>query len=262
MLSSSNLAVNTGSSVTLTAAVTSTTGTPMGTVSFLDGTTELGSGLVFGTTTNATATLSTAALAAGTHSLTASFAGVNGYVGSTSAAISETVTAPAYSAVLQPSSINVPRGGSGSATINFAATGGYTGTFTLACGTLPAHFTCSFATPTVTLSGATASDSVQITTDSATARLAPVRPGSTTGGIALAFTLFASFASTRRRFRHRFSALSAMVILLSVGAVAGLTGCGNSAPSNDAPTGSYTVPISVTPATGTAQQLTLTVVIQ
>ena len=265
-LASSNIAVNSGTPVTLTATVTANAGTPMGTVAFLDGTTSLGTGLVLGTTTNATATLTTSALTAGTHSLTASFGGVNGYTSSTSSAVSEVVTAPAYSALLQPSSIVVSRGGSGSTTISFAAVGGFTGTFTLACGTLPTHFTCSFASPTVTLSGASASDSVQITTGATTAQLAPVRPFGNSeqyGGLAVAFVLFGGLASSRRSFRRRgFNALIALIMLLSVGALAGLTGCGSDKYANDAPTGSYTVPITVTPATGTAQTLTLTVVIQ
>ena len=263
-LTSSNLDVNQNSSVTLTATVVSNTGTPMGTITFLDGATPLGSGLALGTTTNATATFTTSTIAPGTHTITASFAGVNGYVSSTSSAVSEVVTAPAYSVTLSPSSIVVPRGGSGSTAIDFAAVGGYTGTFTLACGTLPAHFTCSLTSPTVTLSGASASDTVQITTDSTSAQLAPIHPESKGEGIALALLLFTGLGATRRSFRFRrgsLGALTAFVMLLSLGAAVTLTGC-SSGNSNDAPVGSYTIPISATPAVGAAQQLSLTVIIQ
>ncbi len=73
-----------GQSVVFTAAVSSGSGT----VSFLDGSTSIGSAPV----TNGTATLTTTALAVGSHSITAAYAGDSSDAASTSSALAYTVT--------------------------------------------------------------------------------------------------------------------------------------------------------------------------
>jgi Bacterial Ig-like domain (group 3)/MBG domain (YGX type) len=88
----------TGASVTLTANVASTAGTPAGTVTFYNGTTVLGSGTLNG----GVAVLTTTALPAGNDALTAVYAASGNFGGSTSAssnihiaAASQTITFPA-----------------------------------------------------------------------------------------------------------------------------------------------------------------------
>jgi hypothetical protein len=76
-----------GQSVTLTATVTSSAGTPTGTVTFRDGGTILGEVAV---DPNGQASLALP-LGVGSHSLTASFAGIVPFTASTSAALTETV---------------------------------------------------------------------------------------------------------------------------------------------------------------------------
>ena len=61
-----------GQPVTITAGVTSSAGVPAGTVTFYDGATALGTGSL---NNSGQATLSTSSLAAGSHSITASYAG-------------------------------------------------------------------------------------------------------------------------------------------------------------------------------------------
>jgi len=77
-----------GQSVTFTATITKSAGTPTGTVTFMDGATTLGTGAVSGGTT---ATFSTSALSVGTHGITAVYGGDSGYNGSTSSALSQVV---------------------------------------------------------------------------------------------------------------------------------------------------------------------------
>ncbi|QEH37847.1 Copper resistance protein CopC [Aquisphaera giovannonii] len=81
-----------GSSVTFTATVSSGAGVPGGTVTFADGATTLGTAALDGT---GTATLTIAALGAGSHSITASYGGAGNFAGSASAALSQTVNAAA-----------------------------------------------------------------------------------------------------------------------------------------------------------------------
>ena len=82
-----------GAAVTFTATVTSTGGTPTGTVTFKDGTTTVGTG----TLTSGKATFSTSALAVGPHSITAVYGGSIDYNTSTSAVLTETVNKAASS---------------------------------------------------------------------------------------------------------------------------------------------------------------------
>ncbi|MER6334871.1 Ig-like domain repeat protein, partial [Streptomyces sp. NPDC001034] len=80
-----------GEAKTLTATVTAVppgSGTPTGTVDFFDGATLLGTGTLVG----GTATLTTSALAVGSHSLTAVYSGDTDFTGSTSPVDVQTVT--------------------------------------------------------------------------------------------------------------------------------------------------------------------------
>jgi len=77
-----------GQTVTFTATVkSSTTGTPIGTVNFMDGTTKLGGHALSG----GIAPFSTAKLAAGTHNITAVYVGNGNYATSTSAVLKQVV---------------------------------------------------------------------------------------------------------------------------------------------------------------------------
>ena len=83
-----------GTSITFTATITpasGSTGAPTGLVTFLDGAATLGTGTISGTT----ATYTTSALSAGTHSITAVYAGDTNFTGSSSAAYGLTITTPA-----------------------------------------------------------------------------------------------------------------------------------------------------------------------
>ena len=77
-----------GQSVTFTATVTASSFDNSGTVTFSDGSTSIGTGLVTGGTT---ATFSTASLTAATHTITASYGGDNNFTGSASATVLQTV---------------------------------------------------------------------------------------------------------------------------------------------------------------------------
>ena len=76
-----------GQSVTFTATVAPNSGTPTGTVAFLDGTTQLGTGAL----SSGTATFSTTSLSVGSHSITAVYSGDGNFASSTSAVLTQTV---------------------------------------------------------------------------------------------------------------------------------------------------------------------------
>jgi hypothetical protein len=90
-LTSSANPTTSGQAVTFTATVAAVapgSGTPTGTVTFLDGTAALGSAALAG----GTASLTTSALSGGSHAITASYGGDGNFLASTSGVLSESVT--------------------------------------------------------------------------------------------------------------------------------------------------------------------------
>jgi hypothetical protein len=148
-----------GQSATFTATVSANTlgsGTPGGTVTFLDGSTTLGTGTLSG----GTATFTTASLAAGGHSITAAYSGDTNHVGSTSSAVNQTVNQDGTTTALV-SSVNPSVVGQsvtftatvGANTLGSGTPGGTVtfmdGSTTLGSGTLDGSGVTSFTTSTL-----------------------------------------------------------------------------------------------------------------
>lgn len=87
-LTSSVNPVNVGANTILTASITSTSGTPTGTITFLDGTTVLGTAPL---SASGVATLTVSFSTAGTHPLTATYPATGPYDAATSPVVNETV---------------------------------------------------------------------------------------------------------------------------------------------------------------------------
>jgi hypothetical protein len=132
-----------GKSVTFTATVTSSAGTPTGTVTFKSGSTTLGNATLSG----GKAGFSTSALSGGSHSITAAYGGAGNFAGSTSKVLTETVnksnTATSLTSSLNPSnhgqsvtfSASVTSGGgTPSGTVTFKNGTATLGTATLSSG--------------------------------------------------------------------------------------------------------------------------------
>ncbi len=272
-LATSNSQPNPGKTFTLTASVTASSGTPTGTVNFMEGSTVLGSAYVTGSSTTGTATLTTSYASAGTHTITASFTGVNGYSSSsTTTSTTLTVTPPLLSSALSPATLTITSGTYAVDTVTLTPQGGYSGTATLACGSLPAHFTCGFSQTTLTLSGNNTAVTSTLTVGTiASASL--VRPGAgqrqgqellLACGLLPGFGLLTVAALRRKRaLLQRLLLSGSLVIIAGLGSL-GLFGCSNSTPSYPsllAPAGTYTIPVIVT-SNGTSTTLNLTVTVQ
>src|SRR5262249_40643309 len=101
-LTSNHNPANPGQSVNLTATVSSTAGTPTGTVTLLEGSVVLGTITLNG----GTGAFSTSSLSSGTHSITAAYGGSTNFSGSTSSGLSQVVKTSTTTSVgsnLQPS---------------------------------------------------------------------------------------------------------------------------------------------------------------
>lgn len=264
-LTTTSMTPNLGASVTFTAQVTSANGPPMGTLTILDGSNVLKSSVVTGTTTQASLTYTTTSLTAGTHAIQATFTGVNGFTSSAATPVNVVVTAPALTTSINPTTLNVASGSTGTVTVTFTPVGGYTGTATLACGVVPVHVSCSFSPSSVTLSGnnAQVTSTLTVGTSAVTALQKMELPGAshsstlTLASFVLPACGLLGWTMFRRRRSFRGLMLTALV-LLGGAAMLGTTGCGN---SNNAAKGTYTVPISIT-VNGTTSTQNLTVNVQ
>jgi hypothetical protein len=142
--------------------LTSAGGTPTGEVKFVDGDTVIGTARV-----NATgvATFTTSALAAGTHSLAASYAGDDIFAGSASARVSTTIAARDFSLGAAPQAATVTAGQSAPFNITITPAGGFSDPVTLSCAPI-AGITCNFGQPTITPNGAMVATTLTVTTSS------------------------------------------------------------------------------------------------
>lgn len=247
-LSSSAVAINSGQSVTLTATATSASGTPSGTVTFLDGATTLGSATL---SAGGVATYTAASLAPGSHSITASYGGTGNFSASVSTAVTIQVQSLTVSA--SPTSLNIEPGSNATTTLSVASEGGLAGTVNYNCSGLPAWMTCSFSPSSITLSGGTASSVLTISVASTTSAgsSAEVLPF-------LSVVALLPFAGWRRR---RWAVLAAAVLGVSL-CLSSLTGCGGggsatNSTSTPPPSGAQTAVVTATTTT-TAGTLTST----
>jgi hypothetical protein len=169
-LAASSATILSGQSVTFTAKVTlqSGTGSPSGSVMFLDGSAQMGSSALSG----ASASFSSTKLSMGTHQITATYSGDSDYAASTSAAVSIAVAAaPAadYSLSLSSPSLTVAPAGSGTLTVTVSPQNGFSQTLTFACSGLSTGATCGFAPQSVNPSAGAIATTLTVDVSSATA---------------------------------------------------------------------------------------------
>ena len=266
MLATSAASANLGASITLTTTVTSASGTPGGTVTFMDGTAQLGTGTL---NASGVATYSTTSLAAGMSSITADYGGAATYAPSASTPVSETITAPSFTVSFNPSTLTVTQGSSGTTALTVTPVGGFIQQISFSCSGLPTYATCAFSPATLTPSGGTAvSTTLTIATDVSTAALdrtrVPPRSNPQKRGALFAAVGLGLIAllRARRRAKPVFGLFSSCIIalLLAISLVFA-NGCGGSGQQDKTPIGSSTV--TVTASGGSAlQTASITVSVQ
>jgi hypothetical protein len=169
LASSANPAMS-GSSVTLTATVTTTGATiPTGTVTFNDGWTALSTGTLNG---SGVATYMTSSLAVGQHSMVAIYGGDANNARSTSGVLTEIVNTADFSFASYPTSATVAAGQSGTFTLTVTPQGSFTSPISFSCSGLPALAVCAFSPASVTPNSSTVTSILTITTTAQTATLA------------------------------------------------------------------------------------------
>jgi uncharacterized protein (TIGR03118 family) len=149
-----------GSAVTLTATINSAGGIPTGQVVFLDGNANLGASAL---NDAGVAILRINTLAAGTHTLTASYAGDEKFDGSTSREVTINIANTDFSVGATPSTATVIAGQSTQFMLTVTPAGGFAGSVTFSCSPVTG-ISCTFSPGMVTPANGTASTQLTITT--------------------------------------------------------------------------------------------------
>jgi Bacterial Ig-like domain (group 3) len=215
-----------------------------GTVTFLDGSTAIGTAVLDSTST---ATLVIKTLSGGPHNLTASYPGDSVLTASVSAPITEMISDYIFQAL--PATLTIQEGQTGTATLNIIPLGGFSQPVQAACGTVPANVSCSFTPSAVTPDGvhpATITLAIK-TTGAVASRIGESRLWAATSTFGLAGMLLPFGWRKRRRVQSTAAALGLIFVGLCIG------GCSSgNATSGGAPAGSFTVNVTATAGAGAA----------
>ena len=243
-LASSVDPVTAGQSVAFTANVV-TVGqklVPTGAVTFLDGSTVLGMAPLNG---SGLATVSTSSLAAGGHTITASYTGSAANAASTSASLTETVNGTSTTTagpftVTVAGTPTVVTGESVNLLITVAPRVGTIQPVQLSCNDLPAESACTFGMATLPANGGTTS--LQIST------MAPHScqsdtPYSQSAAIPFAEPALAGLMLLFLPLRRRKPIKSLLIVLVAACGIASLMGCGGNCSDLGTRPGDYAVRI-------------------
>jgi hypothetical protein len=263
MVASSTPNSNLNESVTFTATVrSSTTGTPAGSVEFLNGSTVLGNSML---NTQGVATYTTSALAAGTQTIDSVYAGSVDVLGS-QAMLSQKVTAPGFSLSANPTSLSLNQGETGQIKITLTPTGGYNGSLTFDCTGLPELAACSFNPATLMADGSNTAVSTTMTLTTAgsnhgtVSQNDPDTPASRSAPMLLCWLPASLLGFTLCWKRKRLSPAAKRVLWMTalVASISGIVACGSS-PST--PTGSSTITVTAKGSGNSSQSVTVMVTV-
>ena len=196
---------------------------PSGNVTFMTGSTSLGTAPI----ANGMATLPFSFAAAGTYAVTASYAGDSANLASVSNPISIVVAAPDFTIAASPTSATIAAGQSAMTTITVTPAGGYSGTMKFSCGTLPSGSTCTFAPASVTPANGTATTTLTVATTAPSSAMLIHKITGSLQGIAWAGICCFAF-SLRRRWRSGLKRMRSgfLILILATGLIV-ISGCGS-----------------------------------
>jgi hypothetical protein len=271
---------------TITANVSSTLGTPTGTVTIMNGTQVLGTATY---SSGQNWTFALGSLPQGTYGVTAVYSGDQNFATINSApAVNFQVIAPSVLLTASPATISTKAGTPVAATITisslvgFAATTGANITCEVAPqDTVPSYAECTFSNPQPEICAPTATNGCQPSTTVVTlSSNIPVNIPTTSSNVpmdrshsspllpACAFGLgLLGLALRRKDIFNRYLLNVICLVLLLAGTVIGMTSCTNSSYSNPpkvphytTPSGSYNMSIQVSnPSTGEVESLPFTI---
>ena len=230
-----------GDTITFTAVVSGTAGTPSGTVEFFNGSTSVG----VKTLSAGRATYSVSTLAAGTYNFTAVYSGDAYFANATSAVLLQAISPADYSIAVNPTVLTIKRGNTGTAVFTLTPLGNFQGTVSFACSSVPTNATCSFSPVNITLSGVPATTTLTIATTALHASLERTTPpgsvpwGKPVTGVVSAALLCGIFLG--RRKRRLLPTLT--LLLLTAMTLGAIAGCAAPESATTTPTGTYSLSV-------------------
>lgn len=267
-----SIAAGSATPVALSATVSpaSGSGTPTGTATFFNGTTQLGQPATISGGA-ASYSYNVSALAAGTYSISVVYSGDTTYAASTSAPVTLTVTSASNASfAITGSAVSVaPGAASGNtSTITVTPSGGFTGSVALTCALTSSPSgaedlpSCSFGTTTpVSITSTTAGTAtLTITTTAATSSSlanpnGPGIPWYAAGGATLACLLLVCVPTRQRRWRLMLGMFVLLVAMaggvLSCGGGGNGGGGGGGGGNSGTTAGAYTLTVTGTSGTTT-----------
>lgn len=230
-----------GQTVTFTATVTASATFPViptGTVTFFDGTLNLGNSVVNPAT--GIATFATSTLAIGSHPITAAYSGAAGngsttpaILASTSTVLTQTVLSPippSFTLTVSPSPLTVGVGDTGILLVNVQALGGFSQPVALTCAGLPTESTCAFVLPTIPAGGGSTTLQLAVSAPHNCGSSTPYFVSSNSLGtparIALSTLFGGGFLLAAIRRRRRLLLGTVFALLVSLCGLSLLSGCG------------------------------------
>ncbi len=245
--------------ILVSTVLNSATGVPptgTGTVTFMSGTTTLGSATL---DSSGVATLTPNLTGGVNYNIIANYSGDVDHLPSSSPAISVSGTPTQFTLAVSPASVTMATSQNATVTVNLISNGSFADTIGLGCASLPAGVTCHFSNPSVKLTPG-GSASVQLTIDTNNplggGSSAMNRPASgskvSLAGLFLPLSVLFGFIFWRLRRRSAGILTMAMVLVLSAAAMLA-TGCSSYSVNTAAP-GSYVIQVTGTGATSNVQQ--------
>ena len=214
-----------GSPVTLSATINSAGGIPTGEIVFRDGDTNIGASALNG---SGVAILRIDTLAAGSHSLTASYGGDGKFSGSTSATVAIDIANADFSLAASPSAAIVKAGLSTQFMLTVTPAGGFADNVTFTCAPVTG-ISCSFSPATVIPANGIASTALTVTTSGSVSRYGILTPdlfGVCDLFLALSLFGLAILSGGRLQNNNRTSIVAVAVSLAIVVLAVAMGGCG------------------------------------
>jgi hypothetical protein len=148
-----------GNPVTFTATVTGQFAPPTGTVTFLNGSSVIGTATLTATGgITSAASFTTSTLPVGTDQITASYGSTLNFLASSSSPFAETITpqvAPSFTLKVAPQAVDIGVGYTGAVNVTIVSNSGFNAPVNLSCGPLPNEAKCTFVNPTIQGAGTT-----------------------------------------------------------------------------------------------------------
>ncbi|WP_263368106.1 Ig-like domain-containing protein [Edaphobacter bradus] len=260
-LTSSANPATAGQGIVFTASIQGTHATPAGTATFLDGGAVLGTAPLDAT---GTATLNTAALAAGNHMVTVTYAATPNFTAATTLPLSQTIQPAAVVPPTKPSftvgvgTVTVRVGEKAAVPVTVVPANGFSQPVNLACTNLPDETTCAFGAVTIPSGGGATMLTLSTAAPHDCGATAPYGSASLPYAAPAAAGLLVLLLPGRRR---PLRGLVATLIALS--GLAGMTGCGtgNCTDFGTRP-GTYTISVTGTSTGATPATVSQKVVVR